>query len=68
MVVTGMRRLELGHLRIPSLKHSTRAAAPQLPSNFYNLDWFKSLNEFQRDVLQPRTEEYNLEVPEQIVR
>ncbi|KAG1786345.1 uncharacterized protein HD556DRAFT_1240528 [Suillus plorans] len=56
------------HLRIPSLKYSTRAAASQLPSNFYSLNWFKSLNEFQRDALQPRIEEYSLEVPEQIVR
>jgi hypothetical protein len=56
------------HLRIPSLKHSTKAAGPQLPSNFYSVDWFKTLNEFQRDALQPRIEEYNLDVPEQIVR
>ncbi|KAG1758896.1 hypothetical protein EDD22DRAFT_783311, partial [Suillus occidentalis] len=54
------------HLRVPSLKHSTRAAVPQLPSNFYRLDWFKSLNEFQMDALQPQNEEYDLEVPEQI--
>jgi hypothetical protein len=56
------------HLRIPSLKHSTRAAALQLPSNFYSPNWLKSLNEFQRDALQPRIEGYNLEVPEQIAR
>ncbi|KAG2747182.1 hypothetical protein P692DRAFT_20697506, partial [Suillus brevipes Sb2] len=56
------------HLRLPSLRFSLRAAVQKLPINFYDQDWLETLNGFQKDVLQPRSEECDLEIPDSIAR
>jgi len=56
------------HLRIPSLKHSTRGPVMQLPVNLYAGDWLNSLDEFQREALQVQSANYNLKLPDTINR
>ncbi|KAG1730192.1 hypothetical protein EDB19DRAFT_1589168, partial [Suillus lakei] len=56
------------HLRLLLMRFSARAMVQKLPVNFYDQDWLKTLSGFQKDALQPRSEECDLEIPDSIAR
>ncbi|KAF7967372.1 hypothetical protein HWV62_34459 [Athelia sp. TMB] len=52
------------HFRSPDQQQiSTREPVNQLPSNFYNLAWWKNITTFERGVVNPSKAKFNLHLP-----